>query len=186
MMMSSNVQVSFLLSAVLVLSGCKTWYRAGADGEDLARDQQRCEVQTGTSSGAQFLECMQGSGWNHMNRAAPGVAAESAPVGASVAGPDAAQPATRPDKAFPDTPTESGVSGREPGTTTGSPGGTGKPDPGRSPGLWIQRGAVAEPLEDALAHCGEAGAPEQTFYECMRAKGWGRLRLSVEAPGDLD
>lgn len=184
--MSNNVQISFLLTAVLALTGCKTWYRTGADGEDLARDQQRCETQTGSPRGTQFVECMERSGWSHMNLSAPGSGAEPDGGRISIAGHGAAQPATRTDKVSPYTPTERGVTSGAPGTTTGSRAATGIPDPDRSPGLWLQRGAVAEPLAEAQADCDTAGVADDRFYQCMRAKGWGRLRLSVEEPDDLD
>lgn len=54
-----------LLMTLLPLTSCTAWYKPGADEEELAIEQQRCEHETQTSSGEKFIACMERAGWHH-------------------------------------------------------------------------------------------------------------------------
>jgi hypothetical protein len=58
----------------------------------------------------------------------------------------------------------------------------------RRVGGWYQVGPGSNPLEDAKAHCHEAGVGSEAYYECMEGEGWNPvgIRLTVEEPGDTD
>lgn len=167
--------VVLIISTVVFLSltSCKTWYKPGADEEALTADQQRCEDETGASTGNIFLGCMRRAGWHHSNGSV--AATESEAVMPSVVEAETAQSEARRDNALPD---EAEVI---PAETVHAPG-------RRHVGGWIQFGENAGQLEDARAQCDKAGTGGKTFNECMQVKGWRPItfRLSVEEPGELD
>ena len=55
----------FLLITLFPLTACTAWYKPGADDEELAIEQRRCEHETQASSGEPFIACMERAGWHH-------------------------------------------------------------------------------------------------------------------------
>jgi hypothetical protein len=172
----------FVVAMLMSLAACKTWYKAGASEEDLSRDQQRCEDETGTSSGGAFLACMQRMDWRRAEWSSAGTDAGNAhPAGGAGAatpstGPTDTLPLEQGNATAPSTTPRGAVLGEETEQPSGAP----------APEAWVQFGAGAEQLELAKAECGKAGAGSTSFSDCMHAKGWRQVRLSVQEPADRD
>jgi len=182
--MPRNLSLSFLLIAILPLTACKTWYKAGANDEDLSADQQRCEAETEASTGKAFVECMQRAGWQYADLSA--TASDSQSVSPSLNEAGAAPSAVQGDAASASKATVTERGSPEATARTAASDEPEMPAQPRQPGGWIQFGGDAGQLKNARAACDESGAGSESFNECMRAKGWRRIRLTLEEPGDSD
>ncbi|MGD8854012.1 MAG: hypothetical protein PVI28_16625, partial [Gammaproteobacteria bacterium] len=68
--MPKHLPTVVVLIAALALTACKTWYKTGGNGDELSKDQRRCEDQTQTASGQTFEACMERAGWHYINTSA--------------------------------------------------------------------------------------------------------------------
>jgi predicted small secreted protein len=179
--MPRHLLLAIVLIASLALAACKTWYKAGGDGDALSSDQARCADETQALSGQTFEACMERAGWHHINTSAEAsglgsrrrAAAQAAASSSALQHDQRASEVTGKTEAS-DAETDRATELRKSAEQPGSIGG------------WIQIGGDAGELADAKAQCDEAGADSQAFRECMQDKGWRpvRFRITVEEPDD--
>lgn len=174
-MMLKFVALIFYTVVLFSLASCKTWYKPGADEESLSVDQQRCEQETGESSGEHYMDCLKRAGWGYHDTSA--ASEDSGPDSSSRA--PLATPEVQQDQASPVDMPSAGESGAPPVVSNAGSQGTAG---------WIQFGEDTVQLESAKAQCDATGAGSEAFKKCMQGKGWRpiRFRITVEEPGELD
>ena len=182
--MFRNPAPALLLIGLLPLTACKTWYKPGANEDDLTMDQQRCTEKAEASTGPDFAACMEQAGWGYTNSSA--TAGDAQTGGPSVVEDEAKAPRVQPPDDAAHRTTHMGIASPETTGTEALSNGTQIPDQPRRPGGWMQFGADGGQLETAKAECDEANVGSETFTACMQAKGWRHIRLTVEPPGDSD
>ena len=170
-----------LVCLALSLCACKTWYKQGADADELEIEQRHCETLTGADAGDAFIECMTRAGWNYTTMSATSV---------------------KPDDGDDDTEAFNG--GQAPNTHESSPApganavATEQPEarreaasdsrtPNAGPGAdrpvsggWFQLGMDADDLKQDQTACKATGAT--TIERCLRKRGWQPVdvRMSTE------
>jgi hypothetical protein len=185
--MLMNLPLNLLLITVIgiiPLTACKTWYKAGAVEEDLSADQRRCVDEAESSTGKVFVECMERAGWWHTDMSA--TATDSEIPDPSVVELEATPTTVQRHRASSNKTTETQARSPDNIHTTGAPNAARTAAEPQQPRGWIQFGADTQQLEHAKAECGRAGVASKAFSQCMKGKGWHRVRLTVEEPGDLD
>jgi len=164
----SKLLFSNILLLSLLLTACQTWYKRGAGGDQLAEDQQRCQDETGTSSGQAFSGCMQRAGWHHGDKASGVIQKDNVDTPAVNV---TAKPATvQPDQEATENTT---ITGDAPSKAAyAEEVSTVRDDPVQpeSVGAWFKLGANTDQLEHDQALCEKAKAQE--FMQCMQSKGW--------------
>lgn len=163
------IGATLLLLALCLLTGCQSWYKRGADGAQLANDKQRCQNETGTSSGQAFSDCMQQAGWHQTTKTPKPVRVDRVDVT------DADAQDTTPMVTGDTKPSETTSEPHEttfesPEVTSDTPVSSVQAD---SVGAWFKFGASTEQLERDQGLCrGAAEQPETVFMDCMQRKGW--------------
>lgn len=159
-----------VISLVLWLAACKTWYKPGAEGEDFDQAQLHCEEQTGSSEGKQFLQCMQQSGWTQSrfsasieNDTAVPDASLSAPATSEVPSESAAATSPRAST-LPERHQQPGNNAAD--TKTGT-----SPHPASIIG-WYQFGADEDELDEDRTVCEHETGSHGAFIHCMKRRGW--------------
>lgn len=180
--MSVHIQPTLLAIALLSLTACTAWYKPGADEEELNATRQRCEDVAPAANGQEFLQCMQAAGWRNTRIAAPVSAAPDALPAAGVAAPEGQVISGRAATATGDSPVVRAPS-------TGSANGMqNSPKQAQTIRGWVHSGDDNRQLDDARTACAAVADDGEKYSQCMQSEGWRPLgiRITVEAPGDLD
>lgn len=189
-MMLKNPTLILLLFILLPLTACKTWYKPGANEDDLATDQERCTEETQASTGPLFGACLERAGWRYTDMSS--AATDAGPGNAPAVEDEATAPGVpghnsgSGHKGIAGKTTETGLTAGGTTRTTELPVEAELPAQPRHPRGWMKFGADAGQLEAAQVECDETGTDRETFTTCMQAKGWHAIRLTVEEPGDSD
>jgi len=182
--MSNYLTPGLLSITVLSLAACTAWYKPGADEEELSATRQRCEAVSPAAGGQAFLQCMEAAGWRNTRIAAPVSPEPAALPAAGVAVPEGD---VTPDAAATATATGDSAAGRAP--STGSANGTQEATKqAQTIRGWVHSGDDGRQLDDARTVCAAVADDSEKYRQCMQNEGWRPLgiRITVEAPGDLD
>lgn len=154
----------------LSLCACKTWYKQGADADELDIEQRKCEARTGTDSDAAFDDCMAEAGWHNMTMSVTSVEPDDGGSGDDDTVPAPVGQAPTGDERMPaavDT-----VSRTVPRQTTGK-------DQAQASPSWFQLGADADDMEEDQAACKAEATGTASRERCMRNKGWQPLDVHM-------
>jgi hypothetical protein len=147
----------------LALCACKTWYKQGADTDELDIEQRKCEALTGTDSGAAFDDCMAEAGWHNTTMSVTSVEPDDDNSGDDDSVPTPGRQAPTGDEGPPaavDT-----VGSTAPRQTNGKEQAQASPS-------WFQLGADADDLKEEQAACKAGATGAASLERCMRNKGW--------------